>query len=148
MTGARFLKTVSFYGCSTDARDGGAVYIDYRNLEFLPQDATYDSNSVLNNVRPFLCHSFWGGHTFARPPVGKEKMLTILYCLAVLFPRTNEDRRRAWRSHFVFLSFFPCVLIFTPAIYQLLDKDPVNFAFFLFTDMGRSRHCARQALLT
>lgn len=51
---ARFLESVEFYGCTTDTRDGGATYIDYDNVEFLPQDATYDANRILN-VRPFLC---------------------------------------------------------------------------------------------
>eukprot|EP00752_Nemacystus_decipiens_P001324 g1314.t1 len=47
---AMFTKSVSFFGCTTDMMDGGAIYIDYANLEFLPQDATFDSNRVLNNA--------------------------------------------------------------------------------------------------
>lgn len=110
MTGARFEKSVSFYGCSTDTRDGGAVYIDYANLEFLPQDATYDSNSVLNNVRPFLRHGFWRGRTLAR----SAGNYVCLYCTAVLFPRTNEDRQRTWRSHcFSFCTDTPAILPIT-----------------------------------
>lgn len=46
----RFLKAVDFYGCQA-AKDGGAIYIDYENIEFLPQDATYSSSSIVNNVR-------------------------------------------------------------------------------------------------
>ena len=44
--------------------DGGAIYIDYANLEFLPQDATYESNRILNDVRPF--HTMVSGKGLAR----------------------------------------------------------------------------------
>eukprot|EP00752_Nemacystus_decipiens_P003716 g3425.t1 len=47
---AVFKKSVSFTGCQTNQRDGGAIYIDYANLEFLPQDATYESNIIVNNA--------------------------------------------------------------------------------------------------
>eukprot|EP00903_Cladosiphon_okamuranus_P019379 g17819.t1 len=47
---ALFLKSVEFYGCSTDRQNGGAIYIDYDNIEFLPQDASYDSNFIVNNL--------------------------------------------------------------------------------------------------
>ncbi|CAM9360415.1 unnamed protein product, partial [Hapterophycus canaliculatus] len=43
-----FRKPVDFYGCQA-AADGGAIYIDYINVEFLPQEATYRSNLIVNN---------------------------------------------------------------------------------------------------
>lgn len=45
----RFIKHVDFIGNSADAH-GGAIATTYPNIEFLPQDATYEGN-VLQNVR-------------------------------------------------------------------------------------------------
>lgn len=47
---ARFVKNVLFDGCQS-TEDGAAIYIDYDNVEFLPEDATYTDNFIVNNVR-------------------------------------------------------------------------------------------------
>lgn len=46
----RFSKSVEFYGCQANENEGAAIYIDYDNLEFLPQEATYEENSIINDV--------------------------------------------------------------------------------------------------
>ncbi|CAM9478802.1 unnamed protein product [Scytosiphon promiscuus] len=54
-----FRKPVDFYGCQA-AADGGAIYIDYQNVEFLPQEATYSSNSIVNNFDgEFKCEDIY-----------------------------------------------------------------------------------------
>ncbi|CAM9529765.1 unnamed protein product [Ectocarpus sp. 4 AP-2014] len=48
-----FVKNVLFDGCQS-TEHGAAIYIDYDNVEFLPEDATYTDNFIVNNSDGFF----------------------------------------------------------------------------------------------